>query len=112
MIEYPEILSNTDIDDGVLLRLKVQAELSYFIGHFPAHPVLPGVVQVRWVEGLAKQYKLVDGEFMRIDKLKFMHIISKNYEVDLEMKVKKDKTLQFQYRSKHGIHASGKMIFK
>jgi len=112
MIESPEVLSSREIEGGVLLQLRVPAELGYFPGHFPAHPVLPGVVQLRWIEILAKQYQLVVGEFQRIDKLKFMRIMSKDYAVELEMSMKNDKTLQFQYRSEHGIHASGKMFFK
>jgi len=112
MTEGPEILASSDIEHGINLRLKVPAELSYFPGHFPAHPVLPGVVQLRWIEELARQYDLISGEFLRIDKLKFMRIISKDYEVNLELTVPKDNVLQFQFNSEHGIHASGKMIFK
>ena len=112
MIENPEILSSSEIDNGVLLQLKIPAELSYFPGHFPAHPVLPGVVQLRWIEILAKKYNLAQGEFQRVDKLKFMRIMSKDYEVELELNTPSSNTVQFQYRSDHGIHASGKMIFK
>lgn len=111
MIEPPQVLSTAEIDGGMLLRLKVPAELSYFPGHFPAHPVLPGVVQLRWIEMLAKEYGLIAGEFRSLDKLKFMRIISKDYEVELELTCPKDKTLQFQFRSSHGIHASGRMMF-
>lgn len=110
--ESPEILSSEAIENGLQIRLKVPAELSYFPGHFPAHPVLPGVVQLRWVEDLARQFKLIDGEFMRIDRLKFMRIMSKNFEVLLELTVPKENTLQFQYSSEQGIHGSGKILFK
>lgn len=112
MIDGPEILSNDEIENGLRLRLKVPADLSYFDGHFPDHPVLPGVVQLRWVDALARQFKLISGEFVRIDKLKFMRIISKDYELLLDLTVPKENTLQFQYSSEHGIHGSGKMIFK
>ena len=111
MIENPEILSSVETEDGVLLQLKVPAGLSYFAGHFPAHPVLPGVVQLRWIEILARKFSLIDGEFQRVDKLKFMRIMSKDYEVELQLSTPKPNTVQFQYRSDHGIHASGKMIF-
>ncbi len=112
MIENPEILSSREIEGGLLLQLKVPAGLSYFAGHFPAHPVLPGVVQLRWIEILAKQFNLAEGEFKRVEKLKFMRIMSKDYEVELELSRPKPDTVQFQYRSDHGIHASGKMIFQ
>lgn len=112
MSEGPDILSSEAIEHGLRIRLCVPGDLSYFHGHFPAHPVLPGVVQLRWVEDLARRFNLIDGEFLSIDKLKFMRIISKDYEVELELTVPKERTLQFQYSSEHGIHASGKMIFQ
>ncbi|MGD9386376.1 MAG: hypothetical protein PVF28_07455 [Thioalkalispiraceae bacterium] len=110
--EQPEILASTEIEHGLQLRLRVPAGLSYFPGHFPAHPVLPGVVQLRWVEELARQHNLISGVFLRIDKLKFMRIISRDYEVTLELTVPKENILQFQYSSEHGIHGSGKMVFR
>jgi len=112
MIDGPQILSDEEIENGLQLRLRVPADLSYFEGHFPEHPVLPGVVQLRWVDALARQFKLISGEFVRIEKLKFMRIMSKDYEVQLDLTVPKENTLQFQYSSERGIHASGKMIFK
>ena len=111
-MEGPNILSSEEIEGGLQIRLSIPGELSYFPGHFPAHPVLPGVVQLRWVEDLAKQYRLINGEFLRVEKLKFMRIISKDYKVLLEMTRPKENTLQFQYSSEHGIHASGRLIFQ
>ena len=111
MIESPEILSSRDIEGGVLLQLKIQADLRYFNGHFPAHSVVPGVVQLRWIEILAKQFNLIEGEFRRVDRLKFMRVMSSDYEVELELSTPVADTVQFKYSSDHGIHASGKIIF-
>ena len=41
-----------------------------------------------------------------------MRVMSKDYEVELEMSKPKPDTVKFKYSSVHGIHASGKMIFK
>jgi len=112
MNDGPEILSSEEIKNGLQLQLRVPADLSYFDGHFPEHPVLPGVVQLRWVDALARQFKLISGEFESVDKLKFMRIMSADYEVQLDLTVPKENTLQFQYSSERGIHGSGKMIFK
>lgn len=110
--EGPEILSSEEIENGLKIRLRVPAELSYFPGHFPAHPVLPGVVQLRWVEDLARKFDLITGEFVSTNKLKFMRIMSKDFEVELDLTVPKENTIQFQYSSEHGIHGSGKILFK
>lgn len=112
MTEGPTILSSEKIEHGLQLRLKVPAGLSYFPGHFPAHPVLPGVVQILWVEDLARQFDLISGEFLRIDKLKFMRIISRDFSVILDLTVPRENTLQFQYSSEHGIHGSGRIIYQ
>lgn len=112
MSEAPEILGKHDIEHGIRLIVHVPADLSYFPGHFPAHPVLPGVVQLRWIEDLARQYALIDGEFRSLEKLKFMRIISRDYTVTLELTVPETNVLQFQFVSEHGLHASGKMLFQ
>ena len=70
------------------------------------------MVQLRWVEDLARQFDLISSEFVRIERLKFMRIISKDYEVLLDLTVPKENTLQFQYSSEYGIHGSGRMIFE
>jgi 3-hydroxymyristoyl/3-hydroxydecanoyl-(acyl carrier protein) dehydratase len=111
MTEQPEIRKVEQVEQGVILTLRVPEDLSYFPGHFPQHPVLPGVVQLRWADELAQQYHLIDRSHSGIEKLKFQRIISSNYEVTLELKCINEYTIQFQYHSEHGQHSSGKLLF-
>ena len=111
MTEQPEIRKIQELEDGVILTLGIPADLSYFPGHFPQHPVLPGVVQLRWADELAQRYQLVDRSHASVEKLKFQRIISSNYEVILELKRIDAQTVQFQYHSEHGQHSSGKLRF-
>lgn len=111
MIELPTILKIDQTENQVTLTLLVPENLPYFEGHFPEHPVLPGVVQLRWAEELAREYGLVSQPFNRVDKLKFLRIIGRGFEVALQLRLAADGSVSFQYDSEHGKHSSGKLVF-
>jgi len=52
----PEIRAVTTLVDSVELHLEVSPRLTYFEGHFPTYPILPGVVQIDWAVRLADRY--------------------------------------------------------
>jgi 3-hydroxymyristoyl/3-hydroxydecanoyl-(acyl carrier protein) dehydratase len=63
-------------DHGTLyVDLSVPADLIYFDGHFPGEPVLPGVVQILWVQRFAHRVLGVSTRFERMDRIKFMSLI-------------------------------------
>lgn len=111
MTEDPIVKDVSNIENGLRITLSIPADLSYFPGHFPGHPVVPGVVQLRWVDELARKYRLLNRRFTSVEKLKFQRIISRNYEVSLDLTRTGDSVLQFQYYSEHGQHSSGKLLF-
>ena len=112
MKELPTVLEVDQGDQQITITLLIQDELPYFDGHFPAHPVLPGVVQLRWAEELARAHGLLNGNIQRVEKLKFQRIIGKGYQVTLQLKQADSNTISFQYDSEHGRHSSGKLVFK
>ena len=112
MKELPDVISVDKQEQQIILTLHIQADLPFFAGHFPAHPVLPGVVQLRWAEELARKYGLTQGEFLRVEKLKFQRIIGKGFTVTLLLRYSGDNCISFQYDSEHGRHSSGKLVFK
>ncbi|MFX1680100.1 AMP-binding protein [Mitsuaria sp. CC2] len=100
----------------VTLRLSVDASLPQFDGHFPGHPILPGVAQLDWVMLLAREWLPLppagqatgQADFAGIDNLKFQQVISPGMTVELTLAFSAP-LLSFSYRSAAGSHAAGKI---
>jgi 3-hydroxymyristoyl/3-hydroxydecanoyl-(acyl carrier protein) dehydratase len=72
----PEILdSRPHGDGGIALTLHIQPELAWFIGHFPAAPILPGVVQIDWALHFARRLLGLDLPSARDFQVKFKALI-------------------------------------
>lgn len=116
----PSILTTKDISvneaqPSVLICMRVDDDILDFTGHFPNHPLLPGVTQVDWAIHYAKHYLNAHSNFKGMEVLKFQEPILPNMEVELELKwdIEKSK-LYFTYRSNKGDsvsnHASGRIV--
>ncbi|WP_101674817.1 AMP-binding protein [Alloalcanivorax mobilis] len=99
--------------DQVTVSLGVAADLPWFSGHFPGQPVLPGVVQIDWAEGLARRYfELPDGGY-RLQALKFHDLILPGAELQLTLQWQASTgTLRFAFRSRQGPHSSARLVFE
>jgi len=99
-------------DSLVELSLTIPENLYYFQGHFPQAPILPGVAQLDWVMKYLAQYFATDTEkLISVDVLKFQHIVRPGYQVTLTLEQVKPHKYAFSYFSRHGQHASGKVVF-
>lgn len=96
-------------------QLEVEARLPAFEGHFPAHPVLPGVVQLDWAERFAREAfgAALLPAFDGLDQLKFQQVIPPGLTVELRLELNAaGSELRFAFSSRLGNHASGKLRFK
>ncbi len=94
------------------LTLKVPEELVYFPDHFANYPVLPGVVQIAWVEYFGKLFFVIDQPFSLMEVIKFVKIIQPGDELKLNLNWNGSTgKLHFNFYSDHGIHSSGRLLY-
>ncbi|WP_108652852.1 ApeI family dehydratase [Dongshaea marina] len=81
-----------------ILSLELPGELLYFKGHFPDHPLLPGVVQIHWAIHYAKELLQLDSEFAGMEVIKFQNILTPERKVQLKLRWDQNKhKLHFSY---------------
>ena len=83
----PQIVALRRFDDGCEIDCVVPPDLSCFNGHFPAMPILPGVVQIDWVVRLANQYLSLGTEAASAFQVKFRRIIGQSQLFTLRLRV-------------------------
>jgi 3-hydroxymyristoyl/3-hydroxydecanoyl-(acyl carrier protein) dehydratase len=108
----PEIRAVERTARGVRLTLGIPADLSYFQGHFPGCPLLPGVVQVTWAIELARQHIPFTARFRSLGAVKFTRVILPGATVTLQLDYAGDtRELDFTYEI-DGRHCSnGSAVF-
>ena len=101
-------------------RLRVEADLPLFKGHFDVAPILPGVAQLDWAISLAGQCFAVPAHFARMEALKFVRPVSPGtmLQLDLSCKGQGDKTVvSFAWSSQGSegapptMHSSGRVVW-
>jgi len=100
-------------DTSATLQLTVVPSLDYFPGHFPNHPILPGVVQVDWVVRLARQYLGVRCTgFSALRALKFSAPILPGRRLSLQIDWSPERQcLDFAYCDGKRPMSSGQIFF-
>ncbi|KGT95552.1 hydroxymyristoyl-ACP dehydratase [Erwinia typographi] len=71
----PVELSCQQQADQAALLLKVESDLFWFRGHFPAQPILPGVAQLDWVMHYGVLLLAQGKRFSAIENIKFQQPI-------------------------------------
>lgn len=99
--------------DTVTLELSFDEHLPCLQGHFPDHPILPGVVQVDWAIALGRQHCGIAGAFTGMQSIKFMRIMQPNNDYQLLLKWQADKAqLHYSYQQGDQTCSSGKIQFQ
>lgn len=109
----PEIiLEKVNIQAKLIeLSLFIPHTIKYFDGHFPKHPVLPGVVQVDWVLYFIEKYLNIQNvKVSGVDQLKFTQVILPDSNIDVKIQLEENK-ITFQYYKDKVSFSSGKIIY-
>ena len=95
---------------GLVLSIYIPDDLSYFQGHFPEQPVVPGVVQIHWVGEIAKRYFSSIG-FVSLRAVKFGNVILPGMVLNLTLDYQSKKhTFRFEYSDEKTSYSSGLII--
>ena len=104
----PEVRAVRTIPDGVELDLFVPPDLAYLEGHFPAHPIVAGVVQLDWVVVLAARYLQLPLQTAPKFSVKYRRLTQPEDTLTLTLRLQLNATrLVFEYKNRAEISSSG-----
>lgn len=108
----PEILAAIRGEQCVRLEMRVPRDLSWFQGHFPDCPLLPGVIQLTWAVQFARVHLRIPPGFHSLSTLKFMRFILPGAELALLLEFNAARReLSFEYRESGELCSAGKVGF-
>lgn len=87
-----------DLAHGEVL-LRLDPELFWFDGHFPAQPILPGLAQLDWVMGYGEKLLGLTLQFQSIQNVKFQSPLLPGDLITLSLNwQEKNRILIFDFR--------------
>jgi 3-hydroxymyristoyl/3-hydroxydecanoyl-(acyl carrier protein) dehydratase len=111
-ILYPEVLEQKISPHTVEMTLKIPENLSYFDGHFPDFPIVPGIVQLHWSIEFSKRIFKILGFFSQGTQLKFSQVMRPEEEVLLILDHNVEKRLiAYKYMKGEQILSSGRFQY-
>lgn len=110
--QHPLVLHTNDSENSRELTLFMRHNISWFDGHFPGRPILPGVVQTHWANYYAEQAFGKLGTFSHLEMIKFQHVITPGKQLQLQLKWNPEKRkLTFSYQQGTQKYSSGRIAF-
>jgi len=98
---------------GLGCNVRVPYDLAIFGGHFPAIPILPGVVQVDWAVNLARTHLQVGGRFKGITATKFRRLVQPGMNLALTLEHRPEsRELRFEYLLGDALASTGRVLFR
>ncbi len=117
----------TNADRTIMRTLAfVPPGLPCFAGHFPGHPLLPGVIQLQWALALAEKHWpqiAVAEKFSGTARLKFkapikpgdliaIQLLSSSDQGPTESIKRAENTVQFEFHSRSALLTSGRLNYR
>ena len=102
----PALSSESLTPEGLTWTFQVPADSPFFEGHFPGHPILPGVVALGWLLAGAERFLGRPLGAVELLNVKFQVVVLPGTTVELSVAPKGSGRLQGSLRSEAGTHAS------
>lgn len=111
----PQVIKQQLEGDKADYLLFVASDACAFDGHFPNHPVLPGLIQLEWADHFS-QSLAPEASLKNIEKLKFSRLLLPDCNVQLQLQriSVKDETIKIQFRlfDDEGNYSSGNLNYQ
>lgn len=108
----PTVISERRSADRSELDILVTPDNHWFEGHFPNHPILPGVVQIAWAVYYAGVLHGRTRALRTLEQIKFKRPILPGTRLTLYLTVDiVTDRLRYEYRDARHIYASGVLDF-
>jgi acyl-coenzyme A synthetase/AMP-(fatty) acid ligase len=105
----PDVLGETRESDSCERTLRVPLRLACLEGHFPLHPIVPGVVQIGWVLDAARSLLGGDVHLASLEALKFKAVLRPGQVFQLRVALERAQdAIQFKLWSGTTVFASGR----
>jgi 3-hydroxymyristoyl/3-hydroxydecanoyl-(acyl carrier protein) dehydratase len=108
---FPHVLSIRDEAPATRLCLDIAGDLSWFQGHFPGQPVLPGIVQLHWAVLVCRALYDFDDAPQEIKRLKFKNVVVPPRALELLVVRKGEHEAQFRFSSDGEENSEGRIVF-
>ena len=102
----PALTSESLTPDSLRWTFTVPPDLPFFEGHFPGHPILPGVVALGWMLQAAERFLARPLGAVELLNVKFQVVILPGAVLTLTLEPKAARQLQAAIHSEAGRHAS------
>lgn len=111
MIDAPPLVEIDAGADECVATLAIPLDLACLRGHFPGHPVVPGVVLAGWALALGTVHLGVAPGCCEMEALKFQRVLQPGQRTVLTLRADRDRhKLHFAYRDGETPCASGRML--
>lgn len=108
----PIVISERRSVDHSELDLLVAPDNHWFEGHFPNHPILPGVVQIAWAVYYAGVLHGLTRALRTLEQIKFKRPILPGARLTLHLTADiATGRLRYEYRDAQHTYASGMLDF-
>lgn len=109
---FPRVLGDaTAAANAIELHVEVPYDLDIFEGHFPAIPIVPGVVQVGWAVNAARTRLGLSGRFAALEKIKFRRIVRPGDRLLLKLQYEPQRAqLRFRFSDDDTLVSSGEVL--